>query len=218
VSTQLTTTQYAILGQLALREWGAYELTRSMSRTLRWFWPTAQSGIYAEARRLEASGLARSRKEPAEDGSRRSRTVYAITPSGRRALRRWLAESPTVVQSQVEPFLRVHLARFGTVDDLRRAADAADEAARDLLQDAVDVAQEFLTGTHLFQEDQHFRGLLFDGLWAQGLALQRWAAETRKEVRRWSDLDGDDRARRRAARHMRAALREADQLGITPRV
>ncbi len=52
-----------------------YELACSMRRTLRWFWPRAESVIYAEAKRLEAAGLATSRVEPAADGSRRTRTI-----------------------------------------------------------------------------------------------------------------------------------------------
>jgi len=212
----VTITRCAILGQLALRDWSAYELTRSMRRTLHWFWPRAESGIYAEARRLEADGLARSRQEPTDDGSSRTRTVYTITPAGRRALRSWLETNPTTVQFFIEPFLRLHLARFGSLDDLTQAVDAAEGSADELLQVAVDVASEFTRGQHLFQEDLHLRGLLFDGLWAQGIALKTWANETRQALDRWQDLDGDDAARRRATKRMHAAIRQAAELGITP--
>src|SRR5262249_3027543 len=94
-SIQPTTTRFAVLGELALREWSAYEVRRSRRRTLRWFWPRAESVIYAEAKRLENEGLARSRAEPAEDGSRRTRTIYSITPAGRRALAAWLRSEPS---------------------------------------------------------------------------------------------------------------------------
>jgi PadR family transcriptional regulator, regulatory protein AphA len=216
-TTESSVTRSAILGQLALRDWSAYELTRSMRRTLHWFWPRAESGIYAEARRLEEDGLTRSRQEPAEDGSSRSKTVYSITAAGRRALRSWLRTPPTVVQFHVEPFLRVHLARFGSRDDLRQSIDAAEAVADELLQVAVDVATEFVQGFHLFQDDVHFRTLLFDGLFAQGMALKRWATSAREELDRWPDLDGDDAARRRAVRRLTAALEEATALGIRPR-
>jgi DNA-binding PadR family transcriptional regulator len=212
--SEATITRYAVLGQLALRDWSAYELTRSMGRTLHWFWPRAESGIYAEARRLEADGLAVSRQEPAVDGSRRTKTVYSISSRGRRALRAWLATPPTTVQFFIEPFLRTHLARSGSVDDLRMSIEAAEGVADRLLRTAVQVAEEFLGERHLFQEDLALRGLLFDGLWAQGLALKDWAAATRAELARWTGLDGDEAARERARTHMRAAIEHAERLGV----
>jgi DNA-binding PadR family transcriptional regulator len=215
-SPEVTITRCAILGQLALRDWSAYELTRSMRRTLHWFWPRAESGIYAEARRLESEGYARSRQEPADDGSRRTKTVYSITPSGRRLLRSWLSDRPTQVQFFVEPFLRVHLARFGSIEDLRGSIEATRSAADELLQIAVDVAAEFDRGRHLFQDEAHLRGLLFDGLWAQGLALRNWADSSEREMERWSSLDHDPAAAKRAVDRMRAAIDHAASLGIVP--
>lgn len=213
---QDTITRYAILGQLSLRDWSSYQLARSMARTLRWFWPRAESGIYAEAKRLQAEGLATARPAPAEDGSRRTRTVYSLSPAGRRHLRAWLATPPATVQLFIEPFLRVHLARGGTTDDLRASVQAAEQAADDLLRTAVEVAEEFLAGRHLFQQDLALRGLLFDGLWGQGLALKQWAITARQELARWPGLDGDEAAQRRARASMQAALERARELGISP--
>ena len=200
-------TRLAVLGQLSLRSWSAYELTRSMARTLHWFWPRAESGIYAEARRLEAEGLAVSRAEPAADGSRRTRTVYEITEKGRDRLAAWLSTPPTTVQFVVEPFLRLHLARGGTLDDLRASIATAERAADELLATAADVAEEFLEGRHLFQEDLAFRGLLLEGLAQQGAALKEWAMSAGRELARWEDLDGDAAARERALDAMRGAVR-----------
>jgi len=47
---RLTTTSCAILGQLALRRWPAYELIQEMRHNLHYFWPRAESGIYARCR------------------------------------------------------------------------------------------------------------------------------------------------------------------------
>jgi PadR family transcriptional regulator, regulatory protein AphA len=210
-------TRLAVLGQLSLRNWSAYELTQSMGRTLHWFWPRAESGIYAEARRLEADGFAISRNEPALDGSRRSRTVYQITEGGRRRLAEWLRTPPTTVQFVIEPFLRLHLARAGTLQDLRESVAAAERAADDLLLTASQVAEEFLAGRHLFQEDLALRGLLLEGLVGQGAALKEWAHATRRELARWTDLEGDHAGRERALEAMRHAVgvREPEPLPDT---
>jgi DNA-binding PadR family transcriptional regulator len=204
----VTATRCAILGQLALRDWSSYELTRSMRRTLRWFWPRAESAIYAEARRLEDAGLATSRTEPAADGSSRSRTVYSITPAGRTTLAAWLARPPEVTALHLEPLLRMHLARFGTRDDLLAAIDSAERSAAELLADADAVAEEFVAGEHLFQGEAHVRGLLFDALVSQAQALRGWAERARAEVDDWPDLDGDAPSRERAVDRMRAYLAE----------
>jgi DNA-binding PadR family transcriptional regulator len=205
--TDATTTRCAILGQLALRDWSSYELARSTGRTLHWFWPRAESVIYAEARRLEAAGLAASRTEPAADGSRRTRTVYSITDAGRAELSAWLARPSTSFALHVEPLLRVHLARFGSTDDLLAAVAHAHSTADDLLADAEAVAEEYVAGTHLFQGEAHIRGLLFDALVAQAEAYVRWADRAEAEIARWSDLHGDDDARDRAVERMAEFLR-----------
>lgn len=213
-SAESSITRYAVLGQLGLREWSAYELTRSMGRTLRWFWPRAESGIYAEARRLADDGLATARAVPAADGSRRTRTVYKLTAKGRKTLRSWLATPGGSVQMFIEPFLRVHLARAGSLDELRASIAAAEATADELLSTAVTVANEFLAGTHSFQDDLALRGLLFEGLWAQGLALKQWAVDVQTELGRWTNLDGDQAAHHRARTAMTAALTRAESLGL----
>ena len=88
----LTVTSYALLGQLALRAWSVYEMTKNVRRTLHWFWPRAESVIYTEVKRLVASGLAEAATEPGARG--RNRVVYSITPAGTEALAAWLATPP----------------------------------------------------------------------------------------------------------------------------
>ena len=167
---------------------------------------TGRVGDLREARRLEAAGLVESRTEPAVDGSSRTRTVYAITDAGRTALSAWLARDPEVFSFHLEALLRVHLARFGTLDDVLAAITHAETRASDLLQDAEDVAREFVAGSHLFQAEAHVRGLLFDALVGQAEGLRDWAARARQEVQSWPDLAGGSAAQERAVQRMEAFL------------
>ena len=64
-----------------------------MRRSLHFFWPRAESNLYAEPKRLVTAGLAEAREE--WNGDRR-RTVYSITDRGREALRTWLATPPAM--------------------------------------------------------------------------------------------------------------------------
>src|SRR6185295_5652499 len=118
----LTPTSYAILGLLAIRPWTTYELAKQMDRTLSRFWPRARSKLYEEPKKLVSHGLAR-----ATEGStgRRSRTTYAITAKGRRALTAWVAEPGEGPVLEFEQLLKVFFCDQGTTDDLRRQLVAA---------------------------------------------------------------------------------------------
>ena len=87
----LTTTSYAILGLLRLRSWTSYELAKQVQKSLGWFWPRAERKLYDEPKNLVALGLATATDEHTGN---RPRTVYAITPAGRKALRGWLGHTP----------------------------------------------------------------------------------------------------------------------------
>ena len=117
----VTTTGYAILGQLVVRPSSTYELATSMRRNVRFFLPRVESQIYDQAKRLERLGLARSDRSFL---GRRPRTTYAITAKGRLALRAWLGNvaQDSFVESEV--VLRTFVAASGTLDDLLRAIDA----------------------------------------------------------------------------------------------
>ena len=85
---RLTTTSHALLGLLSIRPLSTYELAKQIERSLGWFWPRTERKIYDEARRLVGAGLVTASPEPV---GKRRRTVYSITPAGRRSLTRWLA-------------------------------------------------------------------------------------------------------------------------------
>src|SRR3954463_9647583 len=121
--SRLTTTSYAVLGQVALATGTAYELTKRMRRNYRFFWPRAESRLYDEARRLVDAGLATAERTFT---GRRPRTAYALTAEGRRARPTGLADPPAAGWSfQYEPLLRVFLGNFGTREQLLAAIDRA---------------------------------------------------------------------------------------------
>jgi DNA-binding PadR family transcriptional regulator len=111
----LTPTSYAILGLLAIRPWTTYELAKQMDRTLNRFWPRARSKLYEEPKKLVAQGLAEA--APGAHG-RRPRTVYSITPRGRRALAAWLSADSASPVFESEHILKVFYAEHGSTDDV----------------------------------------------------------------------------------------------------
>jgi PadR family transcriptional regulator AphA len=87
---RLTSTSYAVLSLLdLLGEATPYDLKQALEQSIENFWHVPHTTIYSEPTRLAEGGLL---SECQESGGRR-RKLYALTDSGRRALREW-AESP----------------------------------------------------------------------------------------------------------------------------
>ena len=94
MAEELSYTEYAVLGLLTFGERSGYDLDALAKRTIGFFWRPAKSKIYRVLPRLVERGLAAGSAIAQE--KRPDKTVYRITPAGRRALRAWLA-SPDVI-------------------------------------------------------------------------------------------------------------------------
>ena len=112
---ELTTTSYAILGLLAIRPWSTYELAGQMRRNLHYFWPRAESNLYAEPKRLVEGGFAQAQSQPV---GKRRRTVYSITTKGLRALERWVGEPAAESRLESETLVKMMFAPNGSKEDL----------------------------------------------------------------------------------------------------
>ncbi len=103
----LSATAYVILGLLRDRPRSGYEIKAAVDRSTRFFWAASYGQIYPELKRLEELGLVRG-SERAQ--GRRSRTVYVLTPSGRRELVRWLSEPAGLLELRDEGLLKLFFA------------------------------------------------------------------------------------------------------------
>ncbi|HZO58878.1 MAG TPA: PadR family transcriptional regulator [Solirubrobacterales bacterium] len=198
---QLTTTTYAILGQLAWGEATTYELVKAMGRNLRFMWPRAESRIYEEAKRLTAAGYAEARTGRT---GRRRRTVYAITGDGRRALRDWLAGPPEGITLEHGPLLRILLGREARPQDLLAAVSAVRDHAERLFAVGAPLADEYLDRRHPQQAEVHLRALTYDYLFHWAQLNSDWADRAEAELRRWRDTEPSAAKHRRALERIRA--------------
>jgi len=83
--------EHILLG--LLRQPGSgYDLKKVFDERIGYFWAAELSQIYPTLGRLERRRWIRGRNAPSKRGS--GRRVYAITPTGRRALREWLRGEP----------------------------------------------------------------------------------------------------------------------------
>ena len=185
------TTANAILGLLALRPtWTTWQLATQLGRNMRFFWPRAESRIYAEAKALERTGLATATRTL---HGKRPRTTYSITPEGRHRLMEWLAQPPRATTLECEPILRVLLSDLGTRDQLSRAIQQIRADADAILGVGRVVGREYLEGTAPFQDHVHARALVFDFLSHHALMLHTWADAAEAAIGTWSSLSQDER-------------------------
>ena len=189
MNDQLTTTSYAVLVQVAVRPWSTYELAQQRVRYFRYVWPRAESAIYREAKRLAEMGLIDGEKEYT---GKRARTVYSITDAGRHALREWLATPVAPFSMDFEAMLRVFVAPLGTKGELIDTLEQVRNDAREMLQFAGDVKQEFLDGINVTQEQAHIRALAVDFFVSLLNTVHDWAERTLSEVGGWDDLSASD--------------------------
>ena len=169
----LTTTSFAILGLLAIKPWTAYELAQQMGRSLRHFWPRAESRVYEEPKRLVERGLARA---TAQSVGKRTKTLYTITPKGRRALSAWLEEPGADPQLESESLLKVFFSDHGTKDDALAAIDAMRAWADRRTVENITIPRSYLDGRMPFPERL-----------AQVAVVGRFLTDFTDMVRSWAD-------------------------------
>ncbi|HZQ78683.1 MAG TPA: PadR family transcriptional regulator [Acidimicrobiia bacterium] len=182
---KLTPTSYAILGLLALRPWSAYELTKQVRRSLHFCWPRAETRLYQEPKNLLDHGLVRA--TTAVTG-RRSRTEYAITAQGRRALRSWLGENSAPPRLESEALLRLFFADQGTKEGLLATLEELEAQALALRQQAVAQAAEYLGEAGPFPERLHILAVLGRFTLDHTALVAEWARWARAEVEGWPDV------------------------------
>jgi DNA-binding PadR family transcriptional regulator len=146
---ELNTTSFAMLGMLAIRPWSTYELAKHMDRSLRPLWPRARSHLFNEPKKLVAHGLAVAVDQTV---GRRPRTVYSITPKGRRALQRWLGAPGEGPVLEFEQLLKVFFADHSTKKEALSAVAQIKAWARDRNAENIAVARSYVAGTGQFPE------------------------------------------------------------------
>jgi len=124
---QLTLTECAVLGMLTRGERSGYDLLTKIERSVGFFWTPAKSQLYALLPKLVERGLLKARR--VEQDKRPDKTLYRITPAGRRALREGLEQaSPAVDRNPFE--LRVFFGDHMRPGAVRKMIEARRDQSR----------------------------------------------------------------------------------------
>src|SRR5881409_3120288 len=103
-TARLSLTEYAVLGLLAHARTAAsgYDLMKAAQRSVGYLWSPSKTQLYAVLGRLVEQGLATRRDVPQDD--RPDKSLYRVTPKGRRAMRDWLDDETLEDDVERHPF------------------------------------------------------------------------------------------------------------------
>lgn len=180
---ELTITNYALLGLLALRPHSAYELTTQMQRILRFIWPRAESKVYESAKRLVTQGYATAKRHPV---GKRHRTVYSISPAGQDALRQWLKTPGGRPALEFEAAVKLLFADLADRNDALATLGEVRTWADGIQHFGATIGQEFqTTGGGPYPERLHVNALIAELLWRHSEAIRSWADWATEQVLSW---------------------------------
>jgi DNA-binding PadR family transcriptional regulator len=185
VAQQPTTTSYAILCLLAVRDWTAYELAQQMDRSVGNMWPRAASVVYEEPKRLVALGFATA---AATSTGKRASTTYGITAKGRGALRRWLERPGAGPVTEFEGLLKVAFADHGSIEGLRANLHAIREFAEADMADGDRRFREYAETGGPFPDRLAIIALAAEHFRLQSEALLRWVDWAEQATREWTGV------------------------------
>ena len=190
---RLTTTSFALLGQLSLRPWSTYELAQQKVRYFRYVWPRAESAIYREVKRLADDGLVEGTRERT---GKRSRTVYSITDAGLEELRAWLDTPVSPFAMEFEGMIRLFVAQIGTTDQILAAIEQVREDARQMLDFGGEVKREYLEGHGALQDQVFIRVHAIDFFISLLNMVDDWTNRTLEEMRTWDSRSLEEKNKR----------------------
>jgi PadR family transcriptional regulator, regulatory protein AphA len=196
VPTKTSTTSYALLGLLAIEPLSAYDLTKYMRRSaLARLWPRTEASIYREPKILEYLGLASSHSTAT---GARTRTVYSITPRGKRALRDWLATPSSPMTFECEAAVKAFFADAGDLPTLRSILRDIAEEPTISGHATLGIVRDLAGGRGRYPNRLHLSAMAADLITEMSLARVRWARRWLARTERWESTLLDATAERDA--------------------
>jgi len=107
-------TRFVLLGLLQEQPLTGYEMKQLIDIRFRFFWNESFGQIYPELKSMEEDGLV----VATDLSGARKQKRYAITKSGSRELKLWLASPNEKESIRIELLLKVYFAKYGSKDIL----------------------------------------------------------------------------------------------------
>src|SRR5687768_5363232 len=186
------TTSHALLGMLSLGPGSGYDLKKRIEGSVAHFWSESYGQIYPMLNQLADEGLAERTHERQQ--GKPDRQVYALTPSGREELARWLATPAKHEGFRSELLLKLFLgARAGGEANVRHVEEF--QRRQQALLERYAAVKKGLRGSSHPDHPYWLITLSFGEHRCR--ALLQWCDETLRTLRRLGQRRPQARARRR---------------------
>jgi hypothetical protein len=117
--------------------------------------------------------------------------IYAITPKGRKALRRWLDEPTQLPIVEFDAAVKVQFAELGTKAQLLATLRSVREQAERAREEHVALAADLIETGGPFPDRLHVNELVTKFMWEQTETVIRWAGWAEDQVGAWpEDISG----------------------------
>ena len=144
----------------------------------------SQPTVSFHLKKLVAAGLARASSEMV---GRRRRTIYAITPKGRRALGKWVPAPGDGPVIEFEQLIKVFFAEHGSKEDLLATLAAAREWSTHKLAGSAALPKAYLGGAGPFPERLPWLILVGQFLADFWVMVEQWADWAAEIVETWPE-------------------------------
>jgi DNA-binding PadR family transcriptional regulator len=179
VGRRSRTTSHALLGMLSLGAGSGYDLKKRIEGSVAHFWSESYGQIYPMLSRLAEEGLAERTHE--RQHGKPDRQVYALTPSGREELARWLATPAKHEGFRSELLLKLFLGAHAGVEANVRHVEEFQARQRTLLERYAAVRKGLRGASH---PDLAYWLITLSFGEHRCRALLQWCDETLRTLRR----------------------------------
>ncbi len=186
------TTEYAVLGMLALGPGSGYDLKKRIEGSIAHFWSESYGQIYPILAHLASQGLVERRLE--RQKGKPDRQVYSITAEGQERLGAWLTAPARDESFRSELLLKLFFGRRRPLEESIRHLERFREKQQALRRDYADVERRLRHERRAHPDLPYWLMTLRFGQHRAG-ALLRWSDET---------LAALGRLRRRPARRAKS--------------
>lgn len=176
--SDLNKSEYILLGLLTKSPSSGYELKNIMLKQSLYYGSESNAQIYPVLKKLEKQQLVHSNID--EKSGKRNKRIFAITPHGVDALKRWLNQENDDVFFYREDFLiKLSLAQNMFDEKLKEMIKKYHENIRKKIEE-INLKIEHVQTMHKGKEDQRYLLLTFDHLNAVLQAKLAWCEKNLK--------------------------------------
>lgn len=172
-----STTEFALLGLLAMGPRTGYDIKQEAENVLRHFWNESYGNIYPILGKLHQKGFATRKEVKSDKGP--NRIVYSITKTGLSEFKDWLGKSVERASPKNEFLLKLFFGQFAKPATLNRLIEEYRDSTRATLM-ALEQVRDHVAQTEGDDPGFQYWDLTMDcGLKCMG-ALADWCDETLK--------------------------------------